>query len=183
MRNDTGKRVAVLLLACMLSAGALNATANPGLSRPPESDQAVPRQALFGYCNSADWLRAIGAALGGFIGRQIADGGVLGTALGAAIGGALGTRIGRELDAADRACIGDSLERAATRQSVRWVNSDSGVAYSITPAVAARDADGRICRDFELVSTYAGRSDVARGTACRDRDQVWTVVPEQTSLL
>jgi surface antigen len=109
---------------------------------------------------------AIGSQVGGGTGRKVAI--VVGTVLGAAVG----AKIGRDLDDADRACIGHALELGGERKSVRW--SAGEVAYLLTPTGGFMKGSVP-CRNYSLaVSRGKDRQDI-KGVACRAGDGTWQV--------
>lgn len=122
-----------------------------------------------------------GAALGGLAGSQIGggDGRLLATGVGAVLGALIGSEIGRSLDDADRLAAERASQRAfettPTGQATSWRNPDSGNYGEITP-VRTYQSDGRDCRDFTHTIYVDGRSETARGTACRQSDGTWRVV-------
>lgn len=126
-----------------------------------------------GRCDTDDVLAAVGAVTGGVIGNRTASDGnrTVATIVGAVIGGVVGHEIGRQIDRRDRACIGHSLELAASGQPVRWQNPDTGVAYTVRPL---RDVSSG-CRDFELAAAKGGRSGAEKLRACRGDDGAWQV--------
>lgn len=129
---------------------------------------------LQGRCNTA----AVGAVLGGVVGGAVgsrASGNedrpvaiILGTVIGAVVGHA----IGRELDEADRACMGHALELAGERKTVAWTNQATGVAYRLTPGAAFTER-GATCRRFSALLTAGKKRDSVKGAACRQGGGEW----------
>jgi surface antigen len=124
----------------------------------------------------------VGAAVGGLLGSQIGGGRgqLAAVAAGTLLGAYLGTEVGRSLDRADRLhaerAAQHSLETTRSGTASRWVNPDNGHAGSFTPLNSYRSADGLDCRDYDQVITVEGRSQTARGTACRQPDGSWRIV-------
>lgn len=124
----------------------------------------------------------VGAAVGGLLGAQIGagTGQLAATAAGTLLGAYLGSEVGRSLDRADRIhaerTAQYSLESVPSGTRSSWVNPDSGHSGSFTPLNSYQSADGLNCRDFEQVITVDGRSELARGAACRQPDGTWRVV-------
>lgn len=124
----------------------------------------------------------LGAIVGGLLGSQIGGGKgqIAATAAGTLLGAYLGSEAGKSLDRADRVYA----ERAAQRglesnpsgTSSSWTNPDTRHSGSVTPLNTYRSADGLHCRDYEQLITINGRSETARGTACRESDDTWRVV-------
>jgi surface antigen len=127
-----------------------------------------------GRCNTAAVGAVIGGVVGGAVGsrasspqdRPIAI--ILGTAIGAVVGHALG----KELDDADRGCMGHALELAGESKTVAWTNKATGVTYRMTPT--ASFSEGKTpCRRFTTVMSAGGRKDSVKGVACRRGDGEW----------
>ena len=116
-----------------------------------------------GSCNAA----AVGAVVGG-AGQERPVAVILGAAIGAVVGHA----IGKEMDAADRACMGHALELAGERKSVAWTNPASGVSYRLTPEGAFKDG-GLPCRRFTTVLALGKKKDTVKGAACRQASGEW----------
>lgn len=114
-----------------------------------------------GLCNRAAISAALEAAGDGSDTRPVAI--VLGSTKAALINAS----VRRDLDEADRACIGHTLELGENGRTVRW-RSD-GVNYTLTPGKAT----GRLCRSFALRGETAGRSVISKGSACRRDDGAW----------
>jgi len=130
-----------------------------------------------GSCNREAVGAAVGGVVGGTVGSHIGKGGnrevaiVIGTIAGAVIG----AQIGRDLDNADRACMGHALELAGDNRRVRWANPDTGTTYLLTP-VRGFARNGYTCREFKLQTTRKGRSENGTGQACQTGDGTWQVV-------
>lgn len=124
---------------------------------------------LVGRCNRDAVGAALGGAVGGLVGSAVADrdSRLVAIVLGTTIGALIGAKIGRDLDEADRACIGHALELAGNGKPVRWTSE--GVNYTLTPGKASGDG----CRSYTLRGELNGRSDTSRGTACRRDDGAW----------
>ncbi len=122
-----------------------------------------------GRCNRDAVGAALGGVVGGLIGSTVADrdNRTVAIVLGSAIGALIGAKIGRDLDEADRACIGHALELAESGKTVRWVSE--GVTYTVVPGKARGDG----CRSYTLRGEANGRSDSTKGTACRRDDGAW----------
>lgn len=122
-----------------------------------------------GRCNREAVGVALGGTLGGMVGSAVSDrdNRLVAIVLGTTIGALVGARVGRDLDEADRACIGHALELADNGKPVRWMSE--GVRYSLTSGKASGDG----CRSYTLLGEANGRSDTSRGTACRRDDGAW----------
>lgn len=122
-----------------------------------------------GRCNREAVGAALGGTVGGLVGSAVSDrdSRLVAIVLGTTIGALIGARIGRDLDEADRACIGHALELADNGKPVRWMSE--GVSYTLTPGKASGDG----CRSYTLRGEANGRSDTSKGTACRRDDGAW----------
>jgi len=124
----------------------------------------------------------IGAGLGGLAGSQIGSGSGKLAAVGAGVllGAILGRETGRSLDKADRLyaerTAAQSLESAPTGATKAWKNPDSGNSGTFTPTRTYETSEGQPCRDYETTVTIDGKTEIVRGTACREPDGRWTVV-------
>lgn len=127
-----------------------------------------------GRCNTAAVGAVVGGALGGAVGagvsspedRPIAI--IVGTALGAVVGHV----VGKELDQADRACMGHALELASVRQTVQWTNPATGVSYRVTPTGAFKDGS-LTCRRFSALLASGKKKESVKGAACRQGTGEW----------
>jgi len=121
-----------------------------------------------------------GAAAGGLIGAA-AGGGAKGIIGGVLLGGLLGGAVGNALDQRDREYAArtyqTSLENARSGTTSAWRNPDSGHSGTITPTRTYQNAGGRYCREFEQTVTVGGQTEQAYGTACRQPDGSWKIVP------
>ena len=130
-----------------------------------------------GSCNREAVGAVLGGVVGGAVGSQVGKGSgrevaiVVGTIAGAMIG----AQIGRDIDNADRACMGHALELAGDNRRVRWSNSETGTTYLITP-VKGYARNGYTCREFDLQTTRGGHSETGKGRACQTGDGTWHIV-------
>jgi surface antigen len=137
------------------------------------------------FTETGQWLRCnrelagqvLGGAVGAVIGSGIGDGDerLIAAGTGALIGVLLGGEIGRQLDQADRACFGQTLESVPTGRTVAWRNPDSGALMRTTPVDSYRNAAGRQCREYQATATVQGRERQVYGTACRQDDGTWEI--------
>lgn len=120
----------------------------------------------------------IGGVIGGLLGSQVGDGDgrtaaiIAGTIIGASIGGA----VGRNMDENDRARTAYSLEHARTGEPTEWQNPDTGYQYEMTPTKTYQSETGP-CREFTVEAVIDGRNETVYGTACRQSDGSWRVMP------
>jgi len=81
-------------------------------------------------------------------------------------------KVDRELDAADRACIGYALELLKPGRRIRWENPDSGVSFQLTAGEGHTEIEGD-CRSFKLVARTTERKSKRRGAACQRGPGLW----------
>ncbi len=127
-----------------------------------------------GRCNRAAVGAVVGAVIGGAVGSQVSGdrNRPIAIVVGAILGSVVGGKIGRDMDDADRGCIGHALELARDGQSVRWMNERTHVNYVVTP-VGKWSRGGDSCREFSMRTSYGQDSRLSRGHACRSNDGVW----------
>ncbi len=120
--------------------------------------------------------QVLGGAGGAVAGAQFGQGTgkLAATAGGALLGVLIGTEVGRSLDAADAACVQESLEFADIGQPVAWRNPDAGAQYSVVPT-RTYQASGTYCREYTTLARIGDRSREASGTACRQPDGTWRI--------
>lgn len=123
-----------------------------------------------GRCNREAVGAVLGGVVGGVVGSNVGkgDGRAVAIVVGTVIGAAIGAKIGRDLDDADRACIGHALELGRAGQPVRW--EAEGVHYAVVP----QDASGG-CRRYTLTSERDGKKVKSDGRACRRDDGSWAI--------
>lgn len=183
------KRTALLAVALTLSLVAIPSPAEP----PPHAKaygwrkkndptyvgytgKKWPRDygVIEGRCNTAAVGAVVGGALGGAVGAGVSSPGdrpvaiILGTVIGAVVGHA----IGKEMDSADRACMGHALELAGERKTVVWTNAASGVTYRLTPTGSFKDGNAP-CRRFTTVLAAGKKKETVKGAACRQPGGDW----------
>jgi surface antigen len=124
-----------------------------------------------GRCHRDEIGMVLGGVVGGAIGSTIGHGSDRAVAIlvGGILGAVVGHEIGRAMDERDRACVGQTLELAATGQSVTWMNEATGVTYIVTPTGSADDD----CRTFRFRTTRGARYDTTQGRACRASNGTW----------
>jgi surface antigen len=132
---------------------------------------------LNGRCNREAVGAVIGGVAGGAIGSQVGKGSgrqvaiVVGTITGAVIG----AQVGRDMDQADRACMGHALELAADRRRVSWQGADSRTRYLLTP-VQGFEHNGAHCREFDLTVTTGRSKNTNRAMACPTGNGAWRIL-------
>lgn len=141
---------------------------------------ALPGCATMGPKEQAGTV--IGGAGGGLLGAQVGGGRgrLLGVAIGTLAGALIGQEVGRSLDAADRAAMESSAQRALEYNRIdepsAWHNPDSGNRGSITPRKTYQTAQGQYCREYQQTVIIGGEEHQAYGTACRRPDGSWEIV-------
>ena len=120
-----------------------------------------------------------GAGAGGLAGAAVTEGHPAGVLLGALLGAAVGSEIGRQMDEYDRERAALILEQNQTYETAQWRNPDTGYAYRMTP-VRTYEEPGYAgpCREFRMESLVGDRWQEVYGTACRQPDGSWRIVPE-----
>ena len=124
----------------------------------------------------------LGAGAGALLGSNIGGGkGKLAAVAIGALGGAyLGSEIGKSLDYVDRLKAGEAeqtaLEKNRAGVATKWHNPDSGNSGKVTPKPAVQLASGEFCREYEHEIVVDGRSEIAKGTACRQPNGKWRVI-------
>lgn len=123
----------------------------------------------------------LGALAGGIVGNQFGKGSgkTAATIGGAIIGGAVGSAIARDMDCRDRrhaySAYYESLEYGDPYEEYYWRNEQTGN-YGYYEPSDYYEYRGSDCRDFTQTIWIDGRREVARGTACRERDGTWRIV-------
>lgn len=118
-----------------------------------------------------------GGVIGGLLGSQFGSGSgqVAAAAGGALVGAFLGGQIGKSMDKVDRMEMQKVLETAPTGRSVVWSNPDTGYRYTVQPTRTYYRA--RLpCREYTTRAWIDGRTQLIRGSACRQPDGSWRVV-------
>jgi surface antigen len=130
-----------------------------------------------GSCNREAVATVLGGVVGAVVGSRTStdENRTVATITGAVVGAVIGKWIGRELDEADRACVGHSLEIGAAGQPITWANETTGVRYEIVPADSRKDS-GEACREFTLSAVAGEEKSSQRGIACQSRAGVWEIV-------
>ena len=124
----------------------------------------------------------LGTGVGALIGSQVGGGkGKLAAVAIGALGGAyLGSEIGKSLDYVDRQKASKAeqtaLERNPSGVATSWRNPDTGNSGQVTPQSATQLASGEYCREYEHQIFVDGRTETAKGTACRQPDGNWKMI-------
>ena len=129
-----------------------------------------------GRCNREAIATVVGGVVGGAIASRVAEAHPeVATLVGVIAGAVIGNRIGRELDEADRGCVGHALEIGTLGQRVTWTNAATGIRYELSPG-AERKRDGIACREFTLVTADSRDKATGQGLACPSAPGVWKIV-------
>lgn len=145
-----------------------------------DRDRVVTREdvgIVTGTCNREAIGTVLGGVVGGAVGSRIGqDQGnqKAGLVLGAIVGAVIGQSIGKQMDDADKQCTVQVLEQARNGQAVAWTNTQSGVAYRLTP-IATFERNGQMCRKYRSLITAGGRREQTNKLACRATDGTWRV--------
>jgi surface antigen len=95
------------------------------------------------------------------------------------LGRLIGTKLGAALNDDDRRFAYEAqikaLESGSPGAPVPWRNPASG-RYGNIVAGPAYDRKGAQCRGYSHSVTISGQLEIARGTACRSPDGVWTAI-------
>jgi len=126
-----------------------------------------------GRCNHSAVGAVLGGAVGGAIGSTVGSGDsrTVAIILGTVLGSVVGHQIGREMDEADRGCIGHSLELAADRRTVYWTGSNNWN-YRVTP-LRNFEQNGQKCREYRLRVNGRDIDNDTRERACLVRPGEW----------
>lgn len=126
-----------------------------------------------GRCNRSAVGAVLGGAVGGAIGSTVGkgDGRTVAIILGTVLGAVVGHQIGREMDEADRGCIGHALELAADRRTVYWTGANDWN-YRITP-LRNFDHNGMKCREYRMRINGRGIDEDRQERACLVRPGEW----------
>ncbi|HUZ75412.1 MAG TPA: RT0821/Lpp0805 family surface protein [Stellaceae bacterium] len=125
----------------------------------------------------------LGAGLGGLLGNQFGGGAGKGlmTAAGVVAGGLIGHSIGSQLDQADKQAMSrttqTALETGRPDQPLPWRNQDSGHSGTVIPGRYYQTAQGTYCREYQETIDIGGQMQQGYGTACRQPDGSWKIVP------
>jgi surface antigen len=163
----------LLALALALTGCAGTSPGNPGPGASGDGGFGIPD----GTCNKKAIGAIMGGAIGGVIGAQVGEGASRNIAIlvGAAAGTLIGRHIGGKMDEADRACVGEALEKAGDNRTVAWAGGDGSTTYRVTPLARRPDTDPA-CRMFELQAATSAGASTSNAQACRDPDGSWRVI-------
>lgn len=131
---------------------------------------------LSGTCNREAVATVVGGVIGAVVGNRTSsdEDRTVATIAGAVVGAVIGKWIGRELDEADRACMGHALEVGSAGQRVTWTNNTTGVRYELVPG-DGRQAGGAACREFTLTAAAGEERSSERAVACQSGAGVWEI--------
>ena len=94
------------------------------------------------------------------------------TLIGASIDELIGSNLGREIDDADRACLGHVLEIGRSGHRVVWDNTATGVHFEMVPDDGHSWVAG-VCRDFKLAARSSSGKSKRHATACQHGAGLW----------
>lgn len=75
-----------------------------------------------------------------------------------------------------------ALENNKSNQSADWVNPDTGRSGGVAPMKTFSNAQGQPCREFISTIIIGGQEQQGYGTACRQPDGTWQIVPNEPSV-
>src|SRR5579883_3499132 len=124
----------------------------------------------------------LGAAAGGLLGSQFGSGAgkLAATGAGAVLGGAIGGSSGQSLDRANRLAQNTAPPPSGTAPLPWQIPGASGtVTQPPPPPPGAPIGPGghAECREFQQTILIGGQMQKAYGTACRQADGTWRIVP------
>jgi surface antigen len=174
---STAFAAVLLVLGTILAGCAGKGTSNPAPGPGPSAGNGGGLGIPEGTCNRKAIGALIGGAIGGVVGAQVGEGAGRNIAIlvGAAAGTLIGSHIGRTMDEADRACVGEALEKAGDNRTVAWASTDGSTTYRVTPLARSPDTDPA-CRMFELQAATIAGSSTSKANACREKDGTWRVI-------
>ena len=127
-----------------------------------------------GRCNREAVATVLGGVIGGAVGSKVGndENRTIAIIIGAAAGALIGNLIGREIDAADRSCVGHALEVGQPGHVVTWRNPDTGIQYQMV--LGTNDGQhGANCREYMLLGIADDEKSFRRGVACQAEPGVW----------
>jgi surface antigen len=118
---------------------------------------------------------AAGAAIGGKDNWWWAAG------LGALAGGVVGNQVGAYLDRQDQQTSYQTATHALNNvpdgQTASWSNPQNNTSGFTRPVETVQTASGQTCRTFQTGVTAQGQTSSGTGTACRQPDGTWKIMP------
>jgi surface antigen len=97
---------------------------------------------------------------------------------------AQGQIYGALLDGSEQQAMSETfqyaLENAQTNQVAAWVNPDTGNSGTLVPVRTFYNDDRQSCREFVATIIFDGVEQQGQGTACRQLDGLWLIVPEES---
>lgn len=92
-----------------------------------------------------------------------------------------GQEYGAVLDDTEQQAMSETfqyaLENNRTNEASAWVNPDTEHTGSVVPVRTYQNAAGQYCREFVTTIIVGGVEEPAYGTACRQPDGAWVIVP------
>lgn len=88
-----------------------------------------------------------------------------------------------QLNTAEQEAMGDTVQHALeynrSGKASEWVNPDTESSGGVTPVRTFENAQGQPCREFVTKIIIGGNEEQGYGTACRQPDGSWKIVPEE----
>jgi len=96
-----------------------------------------------------------------------------------------GQEYGAVLDDSEQQAMSETfqytLENNRTNEASAWVNPDTERSGSVVPVRTYQNSAGLYCREFVTTVLIGGTEEPAYGTACRQPDGAWLIVPGEAS--
>lgn len=127
-----------------------------------------------GSCNREAIGTVLGGVVGGAVGSTIGkgDGKTVAIIAGVILGAVIGNKIGKDMDNADRGCLGHTLELGADLKPVYWDNPENGLSYTVTPQ-RGFTKNGLKCREYDFEIRGDGIDENRTEKACRTSPGNW----------
>ena len=120
---------------------------------------------------------ATGAVVGGLAGSLVGGGTGKAVAIGVGIvaGALIGGSVGHSMDNSDNSNTYTVMHDNKTNQTTKWVNSKTGVTYTMTPTSDFFTVKGNPnCRRYHFTATQqSGKTSYHNGTVCFRKDGSW----------
>lgn len=87
----------------------------------------------------------------------------------------IGGNIERSMDEIDRSKLTSALDHSVGK-SVKWVNSNTRVSYTVIPTKKVVINGNPFCRHYTITASSGTRSRTMSGTACVGADGAWKMI-------
>jgi len=127
--------------------------------------------------NENTGIGAVTGAVVGGVGTSALGGNPVAIGIGVVGGALIGGVIGNNMDSTDYATTYTVIKNNSTYRTTQWVNSRTGVVYTMTPTSNLFTVGGNPnCRNYHFTSTKYGKMYSFDGTACLMNDGRWYTV-------